>query len=110
MGVRVVAVVLPGSRADPAHRLGYALAEELIVPWPESIGAVLADGTQPWTGKMRYTGAFSRYDDRPPAQRSPAGRRRVLLLQGQGGSTLTRTDVASARAATPRLGLDSPRG
>jgi hypothetical protein len=100
MGVRVVAVVLPGNRADPAHRLGYALAEELIVPCPESIGVELADGTQPWAGKMRYTGAFSRFDGRPSATRS--GRRPVVvLLQGQGGSTLNGSDIAAARAATP---------
>jgi hypothetical protein len=100
MGVRVVAMVLPGTRADPAHRLGYALAEELIVPWPESIGSQLTDGTQPWTGKMRFTGAFSRYDSRPPAPRS-SGRPTVLVLHGQGGTTLTQADIASARASAP---------
>jgi hypothetical protein len=100
MGVRVVAMVLPGNRADPAHRLGYALAEELIVPWPESIGAELADGTQPWTGKMHYTGAFSRFDGRLAVPRSST-RATVALLFGQGGTTVTSTDIAAARAATP---------
>jgi hypothetical protein len=100
MGVPIITLVLPGRRADPAHRLGYALAEQLIAPWPDAIGAELIGGTQPWTGKMRYTGAFSRFDGRAPAAR-PTGRPMVLLLQGQGGSTLTEADIASARTATP---------
>ena len=100
MGVRVIALVQPGSRSDPAHRLGYALAEQLIAPWPEAIGAELVDGTEAWTGKVRFTGAFSRFDGRPPVQRS-AARPTVVLLHGQGGSNLSKADVASARAATP---------
>ena len=101
MGVPVVAVVLPGRRADPAHRLGFALAEELLVPWPESLGIRLVDGTQPWEGKMRYTSAFSRFDGRLGATAAPGLKRRVVLVQGQGGSTLTASHLDSARAATP---------
>ena len=100
MGVRVITLLQPGSRADPAHQLGYALADELIAPWPESIGADLVDGTQAWTAKMRFTGAFSRFDGRAPIPRSTA-RPRVVLLHGQGGTTLTTPDVTAARAATP---------
>jgi hypothetical protein len=100
MGVRVIAVVLPGTRTDPAHQLGWALADELIAPWPESIGTELAKGTRPWTRKLRYTGAFSRFDGRTPTRR-PAGRPMVLVLYGQGGSTITEAHVTSARAAAP---------
>jgi hypothetical protein len=100
MGVRVIAVVLPGTRTDPAHQLGWALADVLIAPWPESIGAELANGTQPWAGKLRYTGAFSRFDGRTPTRRR-AGSPAVLVLHGQGGSTVTEAHVTSARAATP---------
>ena len=101
MGVPVIAVVLPGRRGDPAHRLGYALAEELLVPWPQSLGIELADGTQLWAGKMCYTGAFSRFDGRPPAAIAAGSKRSVVLLYGQGGSTLTDSDLDAARAATP---------
>jgi hypothetical protein len=100
MGVPVIGFVLPGNRADSAHRLGYALTEQLIAPWPQSFDAELVDATQPWSAKMRHVGAFSRFDGRPAAQR-PGGRPVVVLLHGRGGSTLTRSDVASARAATP---------
>src|SRR5947208_34050 len=61
MGVPVVSVVLPGRRGDPAHRLGHALAEALIAPWPASLPGVLLDGAGPAADKIRHVGAFSRF-------------------------------------------------
>jgi hypothetical protein len=103
MGVPVITMVLPGLRADPAHRLGYALADVLIAPWPASVDAQIADGTQPWAGKIRHVGAFSRFDGRDhdaPIDRVTRSTRRVLALQGMGGSDLDGDDFEQARTAT----------
>jgi hypothetical protein len=103
MGVPVVAKVLPGRRDDPAHQLGYAMAETLIAPWPASVPGLLADDGVPWAGKVRHVGAFSRFDGRPPESR-PARRgdhRQVLVLQGQGGSAITERDLRLAARRTP---------
>ena len=67
MGVPVVSVVLPGRRGDPAHRLGHALAEALIAPWPAALPGVLLDGAGLEADKIRHVGAFSRFDGRTPA-------------------------------------------
>jgi len=103
MGVPVVSVVLPGRRGDPAHRLGHALAEALIAPWPASLPGVLLDCAGPEADKIRHVGAFSRFDGRPPAP-SPArrgGALSVVVLSGGGGSEVTGRHLRRAAAATP---------
>ncbi|HEV7651536.1 MAG TPA: glycosyltransferase [Actinophytocola sp.] len=84
MGVPVVVAAMRGDRTDPAHELGYALAHELMAPWP----AAFADPGRRWSAKTRHVGAFSRFDDRIPTK-APAGRRRVVVLWGAGGTDLT---------------------
>jgi Glycosyltransferase family 28 C-terminal domain len=102
MGIPAVTMVLPGRRDDPVHQLGYAVAQTLIAPWPEAIPG-LADGIQPWTGKIHYVGAFSRFDGRPPPSRSAGtGKHRtVLVFQGQGGTAITERDLQAAARHTP---------
>jgi len=101
MGVPAVTLVLPGRRGDPVHQLGYAVARTLIAPWPAAIPG-LADGTGPWTRKLRHTGAFSRFDGRPPPP-PPARRssRTVLVLQGRGGTGIDSHDLHAAARHTP---------
>lgn len=79
MGVPVVVAAMRGDRTDPAHELGYAVAHELVAPWP----AAFADPGWHWPGKTRYVGAFSRFDDRTPT-RPRSGR--VVVLWGAGGT------------------------
>lgn len=81
MGVPVVVAAMRGDRTDPAHELCYAVAHELMAPWP----AAFADPGWRWSGKTRYVGAFSRFDGRTPT-RPPSGRRRVVVLWGAGGT------------------------
>jgi hypothetical protein len=99
LGVPVVSMVLPGKRDDPAHRLGHALAETLIAPWPASMTAVLL-GAGPEAARVRAVSAFSRFDGRPPGPSDP-GRPSVLVLNGRGGSAVTTDHVRGAAAATP---------
>ena len=105
MGVPVVGVVLPGTRTDPAHQLGYALCEKLIAPWPRSSGDHLSDAVDSWDTKTHYVGAFSRFDGRPRS-RSGCGRRSVLVLNGRGGSAIEQADYAAAQSATPSWSWD----
>jgi hypothetical protein len=103
MGIPIVTKVLPGSRDDPAHQLGYTLAQTLIAPWPASVPGLLACDGQPWAGKVRHVGAFSRFDGRPPECRpvSCGEHRRVLVLQGRGGSAITEREIRQAASRTP---------
>jgi glycosyl transferase family 28 len=95
MGVPVVVAAMRGDRTDPAHDLGYAVAHELMAPWP----AAFAEPDWRWPEKTRYVGAISRFDGRAPMG-ARTGRRRVAVLWGAGG-----TDRA-ARAAPGLPGWD----
>jgi len=103
MGVPVVSMVLPGRRDDPAHRLGHAVAEALIAPWPASLPGILLDGVGPEADKIRHVGAFSRFDGRAPepGPASRGGALSVVVLYGGGGSEVTGRHLRRAAAATP---------
>ncbi|MER7982850.1 glycosyltransferase [Streptomyces sp. NPDC095817] len=99
MGVPVVIAAMRGDRADPAHRLGYDLADALLAPWP---AAVPEPGwPQSWHAKTVHTGAFSRYDGRPRAEQPSAEGREVVLMLGAGGAEVDKTDLSKAADATP---------
>ena len=51
--------------------------------------------------RIHHVGGLSRFADRPPPVPPRRGRRRVLVLQGSGGTGVTGTDLARAAAATP---------
>ena len=103
LGVPVVSLVLPGTRGDQAHRLGYALAERLIAPWPPFISGLLPDGAQPWCSKIRHAGAFSRFDGRAtePGTGLRGEKPTVVVFQGGGGSDVTGSHLREAAASTP---------
>jgi hypothetical protein len=112
MGVPVVVPLLPGSRADPAHALGYALADVLLAPWPAFLSPALLPDVQQWRAKIRHVGAFSRFDGREPEPRDRAhgAPRRVLVMQGCGGSGITAGDLRRAAASTPGWTWDALGG
>lgn len=102
-GVPVVSVVQPGRRDDPAHLLGFDLADALVAFWPPEAHGMLL-GVPPQTReRVRCLGALSRFPvhDRPPRR---AGRRALLLLGGGGHS---RPPVPAGAWAWTTLGVDS---
>ena len=104
LGVPVVVVAMQGDRGDRPHVAAYDAATALLAPWPRDADV---GGLDRWSAKTVHTAAFSRYDGRSRARPaddpgpSRTGPRRVLLLGGFGGSTVTDDDLASAAAATP---------
>ena len=98
LGVPVVSVALPGSRSDPAHRLGWDVSDLVLCPCPESLAPQLLDlgGTRT---PVCWSGSFSRYD-RSPLGPATAGRH-VVVLQGAGGDAWTESQLARAAEATP---------
>jgi hypothetical protein len=100
MGVPVVVMTLPGTRSDPPHQLGFSLADAILAPWPAGLGDLDGD-LRPWAGRVHHVGGLSAFDGRCPAPRAPGVRRRVLVLQGSGGTSVRPADVAAAAVATP---------
>ncbi len=102
MGVPVVVRALPGDRADPAHQLGYALADAIVANWP-GLGDMARDLTR-WADRTHHVGGLSRFAGRSATaapNTAPNARPTVLVLQGSGGTTVGPADVAAAAAATP---------
>jgi hypothetical protein len=100
MGIPTVVMALPGDRSDPAHQLGYSLADAMLAAWPAGLGEMERD-LQPWATRTHHVGGLSRYAGRAAATPSLSQGRRVLVLQGSGGTNLRPSDVAAAAAATP---------
>ncbi|MFD3851643.1 glycosyltransferase [Streptomyces microflavus] len=103
LGTPTVVVAMRGDRTDAPHRAAYDLAELLLAPWPTSLPE--PGWPQHWRAKTVHTGAFSRFDGRSPAPldgRTDGTRsRRVLLLMGSGGTSISTAEVAEAQKATP---------
>jgi hypothetical protein len=99
MGIPTIVMALPGDRSDPAHRLGYAQAEAVLAAWPAGLGDLDRD-LRPWASRTHHIGGLSLFAGRA-APTAPRRRRRVLVLQGNGGTSVGPADVAAAAAATP---------
>lgn len=99
MGVPVVVRALPGDRSDPAHQLGYSLADAILANWPD-LGDMAHD-LHRWADRTHHVGGLSRFAGRPATAPPPHARPRALVLQGSGGTRVTPADVAAAAAATP---------
>lgn len=98
LGVPVATMLMAGDRSDGPHQLAFDAASLLFAPFPG--GADVTRGRSPeWEAKTVWLGAMSRFDDR--ASVPPHGGRRVVMLWGHGGSTVTERDVQAAEAATP---------
>ena len=82
MGVPVVAVAMPGDRSDPAHRLGYDLADALLACWPAEVMAPSwPDGATSRTWYRRRVLPVRPAGSRPPHV-VDGPRRRVVVLLG----------------------------
>ncbi len=90
LGVPVVVIAMPGDRTDPAHTLAFELAEHIIAPWPEELH--VPNWLRKHRDKTTYVGGISRFTGREKTP-APAGRPRVTVLSGNGGTTWTARDV-----------------
>ena len=70
-GIPVVTTVLPGRRDDPAHQLGFDLADVIVAPWP-ALTPEMCVGLEPHFGKVVHIGGLSRFD-LAPRRRVTAG-------------------------------------
>lgn len=100
MGIPTVVMALPGDRSDPAHQLGYALADAVLAAWPTGLGGMDRD-LHPWAARTHHLGGLSRFAGCVAAAPPPRRRRSVLVLQGSGGTSIGPADVDVAAAATP---------
>jgi hypothetical protein len=100
MGIPVVVMALPGNRDDAPHRLGYSLADAIVAPWPSGLGDLDRD-LRPWADRVHHVGGLSPFAGRCPTAPPRGRRRRVVVLQGRGGTSVRPDDVAAAAAATP---------
>ena len=97
LGVPVITVALPGRRTDRPHLLGYAVSDLVVGPWPDVAGDLRDPG--PEGPRAVPLGAISRFA--PADGTAPVEERRVVVLGGTGGTSLTDADVLRAAEATP---------
>jgi hypothetical protein len=91
-GVRPVVVMQPGRRDDPAHLLGYDVADRLVAFWPASATESLLPGLPDSVlARVEAVGALSRFPVIEPTPRRP-GRPRAVVLSGAGGQDVS-TDL-----------------
>lgn len=100
LGVPVVVVALPGDRSDPAHQLGYSLADAILAGWPAGLSEMDRD-LGPWADRIHHVGGLSPFAHRPAPAAETGRRRRVVVLQGRGGTSVGPAELAAAAAATP---------
>jgi Glycosyltransferase family 28 C-terminal domain len=100
-GVPVVSVVLPGRRTDPAHLLGYRVSSVLVafspLPARQLVPGLASDIAQ----RVTSVGAVSRFAVTDPSEPARHCRRHVVVLQGQGGGSITPRDAESLRSMAP---------
>lgn len=99
-GVPVVGVVLPGRRDDPAHRLGFDVADTLVGWWPPTATPSMLPGLPDVASRVHAVGALSRWPVKPPPVRRP-GPGRVVFLGGTGGCRITEDALDAIVDSTP---------
>lgn len=103
-GLPVIGFTAPGRRDDPAHALGFDVCSALVGAWPEGCTDAMLPGV-PERIRRRFTavGGCSRF---PVAglevkSRHTEGRRRVVVIAGDGGDSFSAPALERARASTP---------
>ncbi len=88
-GIPAVTFALPGTRDDPAHQLGYDLADAIIAAWP-LLDPQMCVGLERHVEKVHHVGGLSRFDGRRLEPASTRNGRTVLALGGAGGPSIGR--------------------
>ncbi|KMO79269.1 hypothetical protein BST22_12605 [Mycolicibacterium chubuense] len=96
-GIPVTVMAMPGERTDPAHRLAYDIADQIVAPWS-------AEVYQPhWLrdhlDRTHFVGSISQFEGRNGAAPS-AGT--GVLLGGAGGDDLPADALEQLRGALPQ--------
>ncbi|MEH3139077.1 MAG: glycosyltransferase [Mycobacterium kyogaense] len=97
-GIPVTVMAMPGERTDPAHRLAYDIADQIVAPWS-------ADVYRPaWLGehaeRTHFVGSISQFEHR--GHRTGSGGGTAVLLGGAGGDDLPADAIDQLRAALPQ--------
>lgn len=98
-GWPVTVMAMPGERTDPAHRLAYDIADQIVAPWS-------ADVYRPaWldehADRTHFVGSISQFEDRPASTR-PDREPLAVLLGGAGGDDLPADALEQLRSALPQ--------
>lgn len=97
LGVPTIYMRQHGQRDDPAHLQAYACASALLAPWP-----VLMESDETRSdlrAHTRYSGWVSRY---PAGRRIAAESGRVLVIIGQGGTTVGAAQLLALARSCPQ--------
>lgn len=98
-GIPVVSVVQPGRREDPAHVLGFDVAQRLVGFWPSGVRPAALPAHL--AARVEPLGAMSRFAPGGSGGRDPGGP--VVVLGGSGGATAwTTTELERLQAAARR--------
>lgn len=97
LGVPTAVIALRGDRTDPPHLAAFGAATRIVAPWTRR--ATERWWPAEWLTRTTFTGAISRFDGLDRVR--PRRERRVVLVSGNGGTSITGADVAAARAVTP---------
>ena len=97
-GIPITVMAMPGDRTDPAHRLVYDIADQIVAPWSADVYH------PPWLrdhlDRTHFVGAISQFEDRACDAAPRAGT--AVLLAGAGGDTLPDDAVAQLSRALPQ--------
>ena len=95
-GIPVLTAVLPGSRGDYAHQLGFRLSSAILGFWPQSAEGIVSGIPEDSEHKFHALGGLSRFptlevsSDVPGDKRGPADDAfSIVVLNGAGGGALS---------------------
>ena len=88
-GVPVITLAQPGVRDDRPHSLGYGISDAIIGPWPRAADQLWQVSDPTVQSLLIPVGAISRFAPAdPPSGLSGRQERRVVVLNGTGGTSL----------------------
>ncbi|CAN5398683.1 hypothetical protein BH09ACT10_BH09ACT10_06650 [soil metagenome] len=96
-GVPIVSFVLPGKRGDKPHRLVHGISRALLAAWPASAEGMVTGLSTDAQSRLVPVGAISRFSPCGSSATPHAGRRRVVVLNGAGGSAFVGGAIDRAR-------------